>query len=128
MGLLKTFDDVVAEVDAHAVVGTGAPLAEYIIERLWMPDLSAAVTMHIARQLFREARQKGPYVGGNTEIISCRVTDDAELFFELEQDKNGVEYRFLWGIDELTTSAVRVALDHSLSVRMPSHVNLKFVA
>jgi 20S proteasome alpha/beta subunit len=109
-GLLQTDRDAVAETDAHAVAGSGAELAEYIIERLWMPGLSAAVSVHIARQLFREIKSKGVYVGGNTEIVGRRVTKDAEWFFD-PLDPKGEDYRFLWGIDELVASAIRVALD-----------------
>jgi 20S proteasome alpha/beta subunit len=115
-GLLQTFDDAIAEVEEHALAGTGTFLAEYIIERLWTPGMSAAVTVHLVQQLFREARIKGPYVGGNTELIGRRVTKDAEPFFD--QDDINSDYRFLWGIDELTASAVRVALDHTRSAQL----------
>jgi 20S proteasome alpha/beta subunit len=109
-GLLQTDKDAVAETDSHAVAGTGAELAQYMIERLWMPGLSAAVTVHIARQLFREVKSKGIHVGGNTEIVGRRVTKDAETFFDPLDEKNR-DYRFLWGIDELVASGIRVALD-----------------
>jgi hypothetical protein len=109
-GLLQTGNDLVSETDSHAVAGTGAELAEYIIERLWMPGLSTAVTVHIARQLFREVKIKGINVGGNTEIIGRRATKDAEMFFDPLDEKNR-DYRFLWGVDELIASGIRVALD-----------------
>lgn len=116
-GLLQTDKDVVAETDAHAVAGTGAELAQYIIERLWMPGLSAAVTVHIARQLFREIKSKGIYVGGNTEIVGRRVTKNAEMFFDPLDNINS-DYRFLWGIDELVASGIRVALDITKSGKL----------
>jgi hypothetical protein len=116
-GLLQTDRDVVAETDAHAVAGTGAELAQYIIERLWMPGLSAAVTVHIARQLFREVKIKGIHVGGNTEIVGRRVTKDAEMFFDPIDDKSS-DYRFLWGIDEIVASGIRVALDTTKSSKL----------
>ena len=109
-GLLQTDNDIVAETDSHAVAGSGAELAEYIIERLWMPGLSTAVTVHIARQLFREVKSKGVHVGGNTEIIGRRVLKNAEMFFDPLDEKDS-DYRFLWGIDEIVASAVRIALD-----------------
>ncbi|HTS35381.1 MAG TPA: hypothetical protein VMH04_06900 [Candidatus Solibacter sp.] len=111
-GLLQTNNDIVAETDAHAVAGSGAELAQYIIERLWIPGLSTAVTVHIARQLFREIKAKGINVGGNTEIFARRVTKDAEPFFDPIDEKNR-DYRFLWGIDELIASGIRVALDRT---------------
>jgi hypothetical protein len=101
----------VAEADEHAVVGSGSTLAEYLIEKMWLPGLSTAVTVHLARQLFREVKAKGSYVGGNTEIIGRRVTKDAEQFFDVSEE----DYRFLWGIDELMLSGVRVALDYTKS-------------
>jgi 20S proteasome alpha/beta subunit len=116
-GLLQTDRDVVAETDSHTVAGSGAELAEYIIERLWMPGLSTAVTVHIARQLFREVKSKGIHVGGNTEIIGRRAIKDAELFFDPLDDKNS-DYRFLWGIDELVASGVRVTLDATKSSKL----------
>lgn len=116
-GLLQTENDVVAETDSHAVAGSGAELAEYIIERLWMPGLSTAVTVHVGRQLFREVKSKGTYVGGNTEILGRRVTKDAELFFDPLDPKNE-DYRFLCGIDELIASGVRVALDVSKPAKL----------
>jgi hypothetical protein len=116
-GLLQTDKDVVAETDSHAVAGSGAELAEYMIERLWMPGLSAAVTVHIVRQLFREMKTKGVYVGGNTEIFGRRVTKEAEMFFDPLDDKSS-DYRFLWGIDELVASGVRVALDVTKSSKI----------
>jgi hypothetical protein len=75
-----------------------------------MPGLSTAVTVHIARQLFREVKSKGIHVGGNTEIVGRRVTKEAEMFFDPLDEQNR-DYRFLWGIDELVASRIRVALD-----------------
>jgi 20S proteasome alpha/beta subunit len=108
-GLLQTDRDAVAEADEHAVAGSGSTLAEYLIEKMWLPGLSTAVTVHLARQLFREVKTKGSYVGGNTEIIGRRVTKDAEQFFDVSEK----DYRFLWGIDELMLSGVRDALDYA---------------
>jgi hypothetical protein len=105
--LLQTDRDAVAEADEHAVAGTGSTLAEYLIEKLWMPDLSTAVSVHIARQLFREVKSKGIYVGGNTDIIGRRTTKEAEQFFDISES----DYRFLWGLEELLASATRDALD-----------------
>src|SRR5208337_1248451 len=62
-GLLQTDRDAVAEADEHAVAGSGSILAEYLIEKMWIPGLSTAVTVHLARQLFREVKTKGSYVG-----------------------------------------------------------------
>ena len=112
-GLFQTDRDVVSEVGDHAVAGSGAVLAEYLIERLWLPSLSTAVTVHLAAQLFREIKGKGIYVGGNTEIIGVRVRPDAEPFFEMSGD-----YRFLWGLDELLASAVR----NAISIKNPPHL------
>ena len=113
-GLLQTDRDAVAEADEHAVAGSGSILAEYLIEKMWIPGLSTAVTVHLARQLFREVKTKGSYVGGNTEIIGRRVTKDAEQFFDAAEE----DYRSLWGIDELMLSGVRVALDYTKSPQL----------
>jgi 20S proteasome alpha/beta subunit len=64
--LLHSDRDAVAEADEHAVVGTGSLLAEHLIEKIWIPSLSTAVTAHLAQQLFREMKGKSTYVGGNT--------------------------------------------------------------
>ncbi len=113
-GLLQTDRDAVAEADEHAVAGSGSLLAEYLIEKMWVPGLSTAVAVHLALQLFREVKTKGSYVGGNTEIIGRRVTKGAEQFFDVAQK----DYRFLWGIDELMLSGVRVALDNTKSSQL----------
>ncbi len=105
--VLQTDKDAVAEADEHAVAGSGSLLAEYLIEKLWTFGLSTAVTVHIARHLFREVKVKGRGVGGNTDIIGRRVTKDAEHFFDVSE----TDYRFLWGLEELLASATRDALD-----------------
>jgi len=106
--LLHSDRNAVAEADEHGVVGSGSVLAEHLIEKIWIPGLSTAVTVHLARQLFREMKGKGIYVGGNTEIIGRRARKEAEEFFDLPRD---LDYRFMWGMEDLQLSAVRVALD-----------------
>jgi 20S proteasome alpha/beta subunit len=108
-GLVHTDRSATAEADEHAVVGSGSTLAEHLIEKMWIPGLSTAVTVHLARQLFREVKGKGAYVGGNTEIIGRRVTKSAEHFFDVSES----DYRFLGGMEELLLSAVRDALDRT---------------
>jgi 20S proteasome alpha/beta subunit len=108
-GILRTSKSTVSEVEEHAVAGSGSILAEYLIERIWDRGQSTAVTVHLAQQLFREVKNKGINVGGNTEIVGRRVSQTAEEFFNI----SGPDYRFLWGMEELQLSAVRVALDIS---------------
>jgi hypothetical protein len=89
--LLHSDRDAVAEADEHAVVGTGSLLAEHLIEKIWIPSLSTAVTAHLAQQLFREMKGKSTYVGGNTEIIGRRVAKDAQEFFDLPRNLHLLE-------------------------------------
>jgi len=106
--VLKTDRTAIAIIDSWGFVGSGAVLAEYLAEKLFMPGLSTAVMIHLVLQLFRELKIKGAYVGGNTEIHAVRRGNDAELFFNLEEIE---DQRFLWGLDEVLGQAVRIALD-----------------
>jgi len=56
--VVHTDRTALAEAEEHAVVGSGFTLAEHLIEKLWIPVLSTAVTVHVARHLFCEL--KGP--------------------------------------------------------------------
>ncbi|MFY9583183.1 MAG: hypothetical protein WAR21_01665 [Candidatus Acidiferrales bacterium] len=110
IGLLVTENNAVFEVEESAFIGFGSYLAEHLSEKLWSSTLSTAATCHIAQQIFREAKGKGTYVGGNTEIIARLVKSDAEPFFNLTEK----DYRYIWGLEEFMLSAVRIALSKDL--------------
>ncbi len=107
-GILRTDRNAIFQVMKYAFIGTGSYLAEYIAQRLFGERaMSTAVTHHLVRQLFREVKGKGAYVGGNTEIVSRLCFPRAERFFDLRCDN---DERFLWGLDQVLLSAVRLAL------------------
>jgi hypothetical protein len=72
--------------------------------------MPTAVTEHLVSQIFREIKNKGFCVGGNTQTVSRRAHSGAAQFFSLKV--SGDDYRFLWGLDDALLSAVRVAIDH----------------
>ena len=109
--LLQTADTSVREIDVCGFVGSGSLIAHYLAQKIIQPGLSTAVLRHLARQLFREVKGKGYAVGGNTEIISTRVTSNAEGFFDIPEK----DHRFLWGIEAALYSAVRCSLNISKS-------------
>jgi hypothetical protein len=78
-----------------------------VAERLLQPDLSTAVTIHLADQIFRKVKGKGVAVGGNTEIYARRASLNTERFFQLTAS----DYRFVWGVEDMLLSALRDALD-----------------
>jgi hypothetical protein len=118
--VLATSGNSVHEVTHYEFGGAGAQLAHYVAERLFgsMPT-STAVTEELVRQVFREIKSKGIFVGGNTEIRSRRASANAEQFLSLKL--SGDQYRFLWGLDDALLSAVRVALDHKGHRPLPGH-------
>lgn len=108
--VLKVDRTAVYEVDSWAFAGSGQVLAAHLGEKLYQEQLSAAVTQHLLGQIFREVKAKGTYVGGNTEMIATRggpLFKNAEPFFFLSNK----DERFLWGLDDLMTIAIRIALD-----------------
>ncbi len=127
-GILKTESTSVAEVEHYAFAGTGQYLAEHLAEKLFdVFKMSAAVTEHLVQQIFREVKGKGAFVGGNTEIITRRSTEDAERFFDLGlSNKAKGAYRFLWGLDDAILSAVRVAINAQAGDRLLEE-RLRFV-
>jgi hypothetical protein len=116
-GLLQTADTSVHAIDVCGFVGSGSLIAHYLAQKIIRPGLSTAVVRHLARQVFREVKGKGYAVGGNTEIISSRVTANAEGFFDIP-DK---DHRFLWGLEAAIYSAVRCSLDRSKSSSLIEH-------
>jgi hypothetical protein len=111
--VLKVDRTAVLAVDSWGFIGSGSVLAEHLAEKLYGPSLSVAVTMHLVTQIFREVKAKGVYVGGNTEIRATKTIKNrrTEGFFELSNKDD----RFLWGLDDILLSAVRVALDKDKS-------------
>jgi hypothetical protein len=107
--LFKVEQTAVVEVDSWAFIGSGSLLAAHLAEKMYAAELSAAVTVNLIAHLFREVKSKGTYVGGNTEIVATRKLSGlgTEPFFSITNR----DYRFLWGLDDLLLSAVRIALD-----------------
>jgi 20S proteasome alpha/beta subunit len=116
IGVFKVDKTAVLRIDACGFIGSGATLAEHIAEKLCAPQLpSVAIVTFLASQIFREVKTKGAYVGGNTEIDGVKSRSrKAEPFFQVSNK----DYRFLWGLEEATLSALRVALD----IEKPSKV------
>ena len=109
-GVLRTRSTSVSEVQHHTFAGSGAYLAEHLAERLLASSpVPMAVTEHLVRQIFREIKGKGAYVGGNTEIVARRSSERAAMLFSLPKE----DRRFLWGLEANLLSAVRIALDQN---------------
>ncbi len=107
--VLHTTHNVVHEVQHSIFIGSGSDLAAHVSEKLFSGNpLSAAITHHLAQQLFREIKGKVPRVGGNTEIFSRRAVTDANPFFEIASLHD--ENRAVWGLEDLLLSAVRIAM------------------
>jgi hypothetical protein len=66
----------------------------------------------LVRQVFREVKGRGLYVGGNTEIFSRRCTPTAQPFFDMG---SLTDYRPLWGLQDILLSAVQVAMNRQFS-------------
>jgi hypothetical protein len=107
VGILLAQRGSVSEIDTCAMTGSGSELAAHLIEKVWVPGLSAAVTAHLALSIFREVKNKAIHVGGNTEVIARRSRKDAEPFFNVDEK----DYRFLWGLEDFVLSGIRNALD-----------------
>ncbi len=118
--LLRSDDVALIEVQSCDFIGSGAYVAQLVAERLITPGLSAAVTFHLASQIFREVKGKGVAVGGNTEIYARRKDDKAEQFFAL----SAKDYRFIWGLEEALLGAIRDAL---VKDREQSPERMKFI-
>jgi 20S proteasome alpha/beta subunit len=102
----------VLEIDSWAFIGSGSVLAAHLAEKMYAAGLSAAVTVNLIGQIFREVKCKGTYVGGNTEIVATRNGGlQGEAFFQVTNK----DYRFLWGLDDALLVAIRVALDKDKS-------------
>src|SRR6266704_1453124 len=106
-GIVVTDNTSVSEPGDYAFVGSGSVIAHHVSEKLWVPNLSTASMVHLARQIFREVKRKGTYVGGNTELICRRSFPNAEQFFDVSVK----DYRFLWGLDDILMQGVRCAID-----------------
>lgn len=119
--LLQTDRNAISESPSgFAVSGSGSELAVNVIERVWGAGLSTAITVHVTQQLFREIKGKGYAVGGNTQIIGRRVARGAEEFFDVPEK----DYRFLWGMEELLLSSIRISLDRENSeLRIKERLN-----
>jgi len=108
--VLKVDRTAIVEIDSWAFAGSGSVLAAHVGEKLYGGDLSAAVTQHLIAQVFREVKAKGTYVGGNTEIVATtnsKVFTLSEPFFMVTNKDS----RFLWGLDDILSQAIRIALD-----------------
>jgi 20S proteasome alpha/beta subunit len=104
----------VLEIESWAFIGSGSTLAAHLAEKMYGAELSAAVTVNLISQIFREVKSKGTYVGGNTEIVATRnIGSQSEPFFQLTNRDN----RFLWGLDDVMQSAIRIALDKDKSTK-----------
>jgi 20S proteasome alpha/beta subunit len=127
VGILKTEQRAVFEVEHYDFVGWGEQLARHVAQKLFgSRRLSAAATEHLVQQLFREIKGKAQAVGGNTEIISRRSSQDAEQFFDISQTvasdnpvwpkglaqerADRMQARYLWGLESMLLSATRDAL------------------
>jgi hypothetical protein len=116
--VLKVDRTAVYEIDSWAFAGSGQVLAAHLGEKLYQEQLSTAVTQHLIGQVFREVKAKGIYVGGNTEIVASIAGtqfNNAEPFFMLKNRHVTRDERFLWGLDDLITTALRIALDKDKS-------------
>jgi hypothetical protein len=129
IGILQTDEKVVLEVEERAFVGVGSEMAGHVAEKLFGSRLlSTAVTEHLVQQLFREIKGAVSGVGGNTEILSRRANlPKTKPFFDITRPKvqrdpteskdvardraERLHGRFLWGLDSVLRSAVRVALN-----------------
>jgi len=110
LALFASSRTAVSEVGECVFRGLGSQVAQHLSERLYRSRLSVAAVSHIAQQFFREVKGKAVTVGGNTEIVSVRRDEqNAERFFQITQEHD--RDRFLWGLDTLLMSTVRVALD-----------------
>jgi 20S proteasome alpha/beta subunit len=104
----------ISEIEISRCIGSGSELAEHLAEKVGAQGLSVSVAVHLVQQMFREVKSKGIYVGGNTQIIALRVPTmyrPSNGFFDLSSK----DQRFLWGLDDIMLSAVRVALDNQKS-------------
>jgi len=104
--LWRSESNSIARVTNTAFIGTGAGVAAYVAERLFMEALPAAITHHIATQIVREAKIRGAFVGGNTDTWSVLLKNPTRPYFDIPE--SNVDY--LWSLEDKLATAVRCAL------------------